>query len=136
MTMKSFFIALAILWAALMYISFFINGCTTEPDPPPAFVGHWAAPVDSFLVDMTIKPNHSFSVSMVSGPELLLKDSGTWTIQGNDLIMVSELCQQGAALVPCTEPDTIRVSITGNDWPVSWIQDGQILNLDFKRVNQ
>lgn len=132
-----FYLVIAILAAVLAIAS---TSCqqATEPAPAP-FIGKWAdtsfAPL---LFTVEFREDRTVTFHVRDAGETVSRSDGAWRYEPPRLITWDTVCQEGppARFVPCSgKPDTVHVSISGDSWPVSFEDAGEIITLNLRRFN-
>lgn len=122
------------LTAILLFAS-----CAPSSPAEPEFAGRWAA--DSAgpgIVAMEFNSDGSSRLSAFADGKMVSEARGDWDYQSPRLIVRHTQCQSGSplVLVSCSPPDTLRpADISGDVWRVSFLDAGEIITYNFRRVN-
>lgn len=114
--------AYAILAIFLACLSVYaLSGCSTaQPESEPPFIGAWEAEGPGGKVFMRFDADHSYSALLQLQSDTT-SETGEWTWREPYLITSPTECRNGFAplmLIACTGPDSVRVSIEGDVWPI------------------
>lgn len=123
-----------------IWIAFALANCdqATGLTSPP-FLGKW---VDDSRAGLTVtlefQADQSGTLSAYGTDGLISRARIAWDWQDPYLISRDMECSAGEppVLIPCSPtPDTIRVSIADDEWPITLERDGEITSFHFRRSN-
>ena len=133
-------VGIDLVWLSVLFTVAVAFICCTPsaPEPAPDFLGKWVdtshAPL---LFAVEFRPDHSVTFTVRDGGEITSITDGDWSYRAPLLITRDRTCQEGPPLrlVVCpAEADTVRPAVSGDSWPLSFLEDGQIISFNLRRV--
>lgn len=110
---------------------------TSGPDAPP-FLGKWVDDQAGTVITLEFRADRTGTLSAYRAGELISRALIDWEWKPPILISTDRECSTGnpPVLIPCDpRPDSIRVSIAGDEWPITLERDGETVSFHFGRSN-